>query len=96
MLDKAFEKIEGNMPGKRMYVHSLSEFEERAHGGKTIFVDMYEHHVLLLGENGSIEIRLTQDEKDASEELSHPYANLKVIFEKAGADGHYLWDTPTS
>jgi len=106
VMDKAFDAIESQVPdhpdtGYRMYVHPLSQMEEIEYAHKRVFVDVYEKHILFLGENGSIEVRLAESGDsypDSSDDksLAHPYANLKVIFEKAGADGRYVWDAPTS
>ena len=95
MLEEAFEEVEGAERGSRMYMRVLEAFKEIEHAGRKICVDEYSHHILLIGQNGSIEIRLRKDEVP-QEGLPHPYADLKVILEKKGADGHFLWESPTS
>jgi len=95
MLEDAFEKVEHRMPGHQMYVHALSDFTEVQTGDQKVYTDSYERHLLRIGENGALEIRLL-DATDTTEEQSRATTDLKVIFEKSGADGRYLRDAPTS
>jgi hypothetical protein len=86
IVSDTFDKAEKQMPGHRMYVRGLSAFKEIDHAGKKIHADHYKRHVLLLGDNGSIEIRLVNRTYVPSPDLAHPYADLELIFEKSGAD----------
>ncbi|RJR12580.1 hypothetical protein C4585_03455 [Candidatus Parcubacteria bacterium] len=96
MLKRAFEKTESFKAGERMTIYPLSSFEMVEYAGRKIYLSTYTRHILFIGQNGAIEIRLLGNEEVETKDLPHPYANLKVVMEKKGADGHFLWETPTS
>ena len=104
MVEETFAAVEGPVvmhPGidTPMTVNPPHTMRGLSYGNRTVLYDEYERHILFLGDNGSIEIRLSerQDSGPVSrKKATHPFADQKIIFEKAGADGRRVWDDSTS
>lgn len=94
VLDRAFTKVEDKMPGEHMYVHSFESFQPMTISGKEVYVDFYDRHTLLLGTNGAIEVRLANPQiiGHGGTGPKHEFSHLKVIMEKQGEDGYFLWE----
>jgi len=83
-----------------MHVNPFWQMLKETFNGTEFYYDEYTKHILLIGENGSIEIRSTEDATldpaPSSKGKLHPYDDLLLMFEKAGADGRRLWEGATS
>jgi len=100
MVHNAFDTIERKYAvGPRnkypMRVSSFVGMPEMRYGERLVRYDSYLKHLLFLGDNGAIEIR-TNEHRIAPKLHTHPYAELPVVFAKAGADGRGVWDPITS
>jgi len=81
---------------EKMEAHRFELLKEMSYGDKKIYYGLYIAHVLFLGENGAIDIRIIDKKFPVSEKLlekqsSFPRA-MKLFLEKAGADGRKVWE----
>ncbi len=95
IVKKSFDEVEEKEEGPRMRTgrfESMIPFSLDT--GKDILYIWYIGHVLLIGHNGSIELREKSGGFEGAHSLEMPrYARrLKIIIDKPGSDNKGVWD----
>ncbi len=97
MVANAFSAVELSLSQKhRIELMSVIAFDDGQMGtfnGRKYWTQVYENDMLILGENGAIEIRSTRERIAPSDDT--PFANLPLVFQKPGADGKGVWERAT-
>lgn len=102
LVERVFKAVEESEVGHlieakyHMRVYTFERLQTVSHSGRTVWYHIYAKDMLFLGDNGSIEIRSTeQDVIDPGSDTS-PFCHFPVIFEKPGVDGRTVWQASTS
>ncbi len=99
LVRRSFKAVEDPLDiddAEKMEAHRFDVLKEMSHKDKKIYFGLYISHILFLGENGSIDIRMIDRKFPVTERLLEkqplfPQA-MKLFLEKAGADGQKVWD----
>lgn len=91
MVADAFKKIESGVMHS-MIVIPFKSMSTVNFGERKAYYNLYSRHVLMLGENGAIEMRTSDVPAAPADVRPTPYGDLELAFEKPGADGKKLWE----
>lgn len=99
LMVQAFEEVENALPldeADKMHVHDLESFYDPiSYEGRKIYYQFYRHHIIFIADNGAIDIRGINEGMNSEtieKDPSFPSRGLPLLFEKAGADGHGVWN----
>jgi hypothetical protein len=97
IVSNAFNQVEQRQPlrsNQKMKVDPFRQSISLPYKGHVVYCQMYDSHLLFLGENGAINIfRKNSDTRLSLLEnnLDDTIKSLRVEFSKSGADGKDMW-----